>query len=120
MDAKGYVRRGEDRNDFDRGIPRGRTFNPCARFEFQMKPQLSHRFSRPCNSLVRRRRQIDTRLINDRRRRPLDRTLRIFLSVNERRFGASLDLTPFKAKPSLDYTREESFPRTLPSLSNDT
>lgn len=51
------------------------------RFEFQMKPRLSHRVS-----LVRRRRrrQIDTRLINDRRRRRRRRrswTERIFLSV---------------------------------------
>lgn len=84
-----------------------------------MKPRLSHRFSRPprANSLSRRRRrrQIDTRLINDRRRRC--RPLWIyFRAVNERRFDASLDLTPFKAKSRL--FRERRAP-SLP-FSNDT
>lgn len=87
-----------------------------------MKPRLSHRFSRPprANSLSlsrRRRRQIDTRLINDRRRRRRCRPIWIyFRPVNERRFDASLDLTPFKAKSRL--FRERRAP-SLP-FSNDT
>lgn len=68
-------------------------------------------------SLSRRRRQIDTRLINDRRRRRRCRPLWIyFRAVNERRFDASLDLTPFKAKSRL--FRERRAP-SLP-FSNDT